>query len=93
MIVINEITNLIHSPLNRILFVDDLSIHLRTSNPQRAHRIPENAVNRIQDWLSRHGFRISSTKTNLLIFAKNNRTLPYPSLYLNGNAMPSHLST
>jgi len=87
MIAINEITNLIHSPFNWILFVDDLSIHLRSSNSQRAHPILQNAVNLTQDWLWPHGSRISSTKTNLL--TKNNRPPPsLPPLYLNGNAIP-----
>ena len=36
---INEIVELIPSPIQSLLFVDDFSILLRSSNPQQAYRV------------------------------------------------------
>ena len=93
MIAINEVTKIIQPPLKSILFADDLSIHLRSSNPQRAHRILQVSINRILKWLSQHGFRISPSKTNLLIFQKRTPSLPFPLFFLNHNTIPQVDST
>jgi len=70
LIPINEVTEIIKPPFHSILFSDDLSVHLRSSNPQRAHRLLQNKINKIHDWLSLRGFRKSGPKTNLVIFQK-----------------------
>jgi len=39
LVAIDDIIKKIPSPIHSLIFVDDLSIHLRSSNPQRAYRI------------------------------------------------------
>jgi len=60
LIAINELTETIKTPLHSILFSGDLSVHLRSSNPQHAHRLLQNKINEIHNGLSLRGFRNSA---------------------------------
>jgi len=78
LIAINDVTKVIHHPIHRILFFEDLSMHLRFSKPQRAFRILRSTTNQIHEWLTPHGFRIATSKTKLIIFQKTRTSHPIP---------------
>jgi len=73
LIAINDITRIIKPPFHFMLFTDDLSIHLRSSNPERAHRLLRNQIKVLYDSISARGFRISTFKTGLIIFQKKRK--------------------
>jgi len=84
---INDITNIIQPPLQTILFSDHLSIHLRSSNPNRALHILQAALHKIHSWLSTR-FRISTLKAKFIIFQKPRSkpiTLSHPLVIANNN--------
>ena len=70
LIAINNITKIIKYPFETIILADDLSIHLRSNNPKRAHRILQDTIDKIHTWLSSKGFQIFIQKTKLIIFQK-----------------------
>ena len=74
----NKVCSIIPKPLHPILFVDDLSIHIYSSNIVRAHKLLQTTISAILTWLSKHGFRTSPSKTNIVMFEKrkSNTTLP-----------------
>ena len=90
LIAINGVTKIIPSPIQTILFADDLSVHLRTNYPNRALRILQDTIDKIHSWLSSKGFRISIQKTKFIHFQKP-RTKPFTStrtLNIENNQIP-----
>ena len=85
---INEIFSVISYPTKPILFADDLSIHLQTTNPQHGHRVLQKTINRILKWLFNHAFRISHPKTNVIIFEKRKSKTPFPPHLLDNHLIP-----
>ena len=95
LLAIDDIVKQIPSSLQSLLFVDDLSIHLRSSNPQRAYRILQEAIPSILSWLSAHGFRISALQTKFIISIKPHSKKPinFPKLRVGHTEIsPSSLS-
>ena len=91
-VTINQVLSLIPQPTHPILFVDDLSIHLYSSNLARAHRLLQLTIASTSISLSNHGFRPSSSKSNLMIFHKTKSTSFFPPLLLSNTPIPrSHL--
>ena len=68
--------------------MDDLSIHYNSSNQPRAHKILQNTLSSIFLWLSKHGFRISPSKSTFTIFEKRKTKTPFPPLLLNNTSIP-----
>ena len=87
-VAINKVLSLIPQPFHPILFVDDLSIHLYSSNFARAHRLLQSTIVSISTWLSHHGFRPSSSKSNLMIFYKTKSTSTFPPILLSNAPIP-----
>ena len=50
------------------LFVDDLQISFRNSNPTVIREKMQSVLNKIQDWTKYNGFKFSPQKTNIVIF-------------------------
>jgi len=86
-----NITSIIPFPLRTILLADDLSIHFQSSNHERARRRLQETISLINEWLSRHGFRISLFKTHHIIFHRLHCKLPnIPTpLSCNGITLPT----
>ena len=61
------------------MFADNYDISLRSSDPTRAFKLIQKALDSISVWTLKHGFRFSSIKTYLVIFRKNPTPKP-PSL-------------
>ena len=70
LLAIDDIIKQIPSPIHSLLFVDDLSIHFCSSNPEHANRILQGSIFSILSWLTLNGFRISPLKTSFIIFTK-----------------------
>lgn len=79
---INDILSTIPPPIRSIIYVDDLSLHLPSSHPPRAQRLLQTTINDISSWLTKHGFRISPPKSQLVIFQKRRSiSSPLPKTY------------
>ena len=72
-----------------ILFADDLSTHLST-NSQRPNIILQIIINTILSWSTKNGYRISTPKTNFIIFQKRKPNNPFPSLLMNTLLIPNY---
>jgi len=81
LITINGITEIINSPFHTILVSDDFSIHLQSGNSQRAHRLVQKTIHQVNTWLSSRVFRISSFRTNFIIFQKRKPPISFPPSY------------
>ena len=66
MVAFNGIFLTINFPVKPIFFASDLTIHLATSDPQRASRILQKTIDSILAWANKNGFRFSHSKTLLL---------------------------
>jgi len=66
LIAINDISKCVKFPLTQRLFADNYSISLRSSNPDRAHRLLQEVLNIITAWSNSNGFRFSSKKPTWL---------------------------
>ena len=74
-----KIFTIIPQLFHPIFFVNDLSIYTYTSNVKRAHELLQTVLTSIATWLSNHGFRISLSKSKIVIFEKqHSKTLPPP---------------
>ena len=47
------------------------------------------AINRAADWDDSHGFLFSVAKSQTIVFLRNHRVLPVPSLLLYGRPLPA----
>ena len=56
------------SPLGTILFVDDLSIHIQTTNHETSRRRLLEAVSLVISSLTQHGFKVSPSKSHHMVF-------------------------
>ena len=93
LIAINDITSCISSSLiTQRLFADDYNISLRSSNPNRAHRLLQKCLNSISSWCTQNGFRFSAHKTHLVIFKSRNPSPHIPPLKLQNFEIPIHNS-
>ena len=78
LIAINDMFSAIPYPITPILFVDDLSFHLKSNNQEWVHRILQDAINSISSWLSKFGFRKSPINSSVLIFQNRQPRSPVP---------------
>ena len=62
------------------LFADDYNISIRSSHPNRGHRLLHGKLNKISTLASKNGFRFSSLKTYLVILKEENLS-PLLNLY------------
>jgi len=84
-----DVVSTVPSPLRTILFADDLSIHLETRNNQTAQRLLQEAIVGINNWLTHYGFRVSTAKTQLVIFRDRRGPITPLTLLVRQNQIPS----
>jgi len=80
LVAINDILNAIPYPIKPLLFVDNLSIHVQSGCARHAHRILQSVVKLIEEWLSSRGYRISSSKTEIIFEKRKSKTQLLPLL-------------
>ena len=78
----------IPQPFHPILFVGDLSIHTYTCNLKRVHKLLQTTLASIVTWLSNFGFRISPSRSKLIIVEKQKSKIPSLPLPLNHILIP-----
>jgi len=88
MLAINDVVSTTPSMIKTILFADDLSIHLETRNSKRAQRLLQETTNLLCSWLCRYGFRISPSKTQMVIFSGHRTQTKLPLILVRGIPIP-----
>jgi len=68
LVAINDIFRAIPYLVKPLLIVDVLSIHMQSGCARHAHRILRSVITLIEEWLSSPGYRISLSKTEMIIF-------------------------
>ena len=63
------------------LFVDDFAICVSSKRPQTAERMLQLCVNKVQEWVTKNGFKFSETKTVSMHFWKGSANYT-PNVYL-----------
>lgn len=74
LISINDIAEKITTPCIPMLYADDFTILCRSTNANSIQQLLQDASNKLMSWSKSSGFRLSPTKTNLLIFNQKRKT-------------------
>ena len=91
---INELPSCIARDIFRALFVDDLSICFRGRSLDTIERHLQQAVNSIQEWATRNGFRFASHKCKVIHFtAPRVRIQRPPTVRIGNTPLPVEEST
>ena len=84
---INGIASVIPKDIMSTMFVDDLSISFAASNMAVAERKLQLAINIVNRWASKHGFKFSSSKSVVMHFCRIKGVHPDPDLFLDGQRL------
>ena len=91
---INDLPSLIAIDIFRALFVDDLAICLRGRSLDTIERHPQQAVNAIQEWATRNGFRFAAHKCKVVHFtAPRHKAQGRPMIKISDTLLPVEEST
>lgn len=87
LVAINEITQIVTSPIKKCLYADDLIITCRGLYLDSTKRILQELLDQLNLWTLRNGFKISKTKTEFLIFSRTRNTTSSINLNLGGDTI------
>lgn len=73
LIAINSVTKSISFPVSISLFADDIFISARGQDVNILVQHLQNALNKLEIWSNKTGFRFSPTKTKYMLFSKRNQ--------------------
>ena len=91
---INELPSLIPMDIFRALFVDDLAICFRGRSLDTIERHLQQAVNAIQEWATRNGFRFATNKCKVVHFtAPRYKVQRPPTIRISDTLLPVEEST
>ena len=91
---INELPSLIAMDIFRAPFVDDLAICFRGRSLDTIERHLQQAVNDIQEWATRNGFRFAAHKCKVVHFtAPRNKAQRFPTIRISDTLLPVEEST
>ena len=91
---INELPSLIAKDIFRALFVDDLAICFRGRSLDTIERHLQQAVNGIQEWATRNGFRFAAHKCKVVHFtAPRYKAQRPPTIRISNTLLPVEEST
>ena len=74
--------------LTASLFVDDLQVGCRDSDPLIIKRQLQTVLNKLNAWSHNNGFKFSSSKTCVVHFVDSPNPPPSPDLYLGSDCLP-----
>ena len=83
-----EINNVVKSVLKgseASLFVDDFALCIRAKFFPHAQRLLQLCVNSVQDWISKNGFKFSTSKTVCMHFCNQRKHFSESSILLDNN--------
>lgn len=81
LVAINDILSSIVAPVKAFLFADDLTIICKGRKHISTQRLLQNTLNKLYTWTESTGFKVSTTKSEVIIFNRN-RSSPNVELYL-----------
>lgn len=84
--------NYVSKECNIIQFADDTAVFIGSSNLPRSLQLLESSVNRLASFLNSRGLDISSTKSALVVFARNRKSSLSYSINLCGSTIKSSSS-
>ena len=91
---INELPSCIARDIFRALFVDDLAICFRERSLDTIERHLQHAVNAIQEWVTRNGFKFAAHKCKVIHFtAPRSRAQRPPAVKIGNTLLPVEEST
>ena len=91
---INELPSIIAMGIFRALFVDDLAICFRGRSLDTIERHLQQAVNAIQEWATRNGFRFAAHKCKVVHFTAPRYKAPRPpTIRISDTLLPVEEST
>ena len=91
---INELPSIIAMDIFRALFFDDLAISFRGRSLDTIERHLQQAVNAIQEWATRNGFRFAAHKCKVVHFtAPRYKAQRPPTIRINDTLLPVEEST
>ena len=91
---INELPSIIAMDIFRALFVDDLAICFRGRSLDTIERHLQQAVNAIQEWATRNGFRFAAHKCKVVHFtAPRYKAQRPPTIRISDTLLPVEEST
>ena len=70
---INDIASQLPQGVQNSLYVDDFAIYYSSSSLRHLQRILNSAIQKIQSWTNSVGFKLSSEKTQAIMFYKNSK--------------------
>ena len=79
---INKIVKSVLKGLEASLFVDDSALCIRAKFLPHAQRLMQLCVNGVQDWVSKNGFKFSTSKTVCMHFCNQRKHFAKPSILL-----------
>ena len=86
---INELASLIVMDIFIVLFVDDLAICFRGRSLDTIERHLQQAVNAIQEWATKNGFRFAAHKCKVVHFtAHRNKVQRSPTIRISDTLLP-----
>jgi len=88
LLAINDITNTITFPVKSNLFADDFNFWCKSPNLKTVQHFLQDTANNIAKWSTLTGFKISSLKSQCIIFS-NKRGQKHINIQLNDNFIPN----
>ena len=79
---INNIVKSVLKGLEASLFVDAFALCIRAKFLPHAQRLLQLCVNSVQDWVSKNGFKLSTSKTVCMHFCNKRKHFAEPSILL-----------
>ena len=79
---ISNIVKLVLKGSEASLFVDDFALCIRAKFFPHAQRLLQLCVNSVQDWISKNGFKFSTSKTVCMHFCNQRKRFAEPSILL-----------
>ncbi len=77
-IMINDIFSNIDQKIGKSLYADDGALWFRGRNESYVKSKIQDAINEVEKWTNKWGFRLSVSKTQVICFSKSIRSYLYP---------------
>lgn len=85
---IDSVTKQINFPIKALLYADDLLIFRRGKHIQIIEKEIQKTIRKIEIWMEKTGFTLSTAKTKAIHFTKMRKNHPQPHIKLNNNNIP-----
>lgn len=83
LIVINDILECIQSPVNALLYADDLTIYVTDKNLTKAQNLIQSVINKLMKWSEHSGFQFAAEKMSVVHFHRFRKPQPVLKIYMN----------